>query len=480
MVDADEELPPDSHAPLRKMLATESVMAWRLPLVDVGREDEGCCYVPRLFRNAPGLFYVGRIHEQVFSSLEPFRREWGLDNCLGKAVLRHHGYRTDVCQARSKTARNLRLLEQAVLESPKDANLRMNYGLELVRSGQAERGLPEYQTAFELLSARANSDVVPELREMLLNQFTAQLLRATQFAEVIQILTSPLAQSQGLTASLHFALGLACMKLNRFRDGADQMRACIDRRRMQSLAPINVEIHKAGPRHCLALCLERLQDPEGARDQLRLAIEEDPQSFQVRFDYARILAVTGQGDQALHLLFALAQKRPQDIPTWVLGAQIALSCAEYLEVGLEWTAEAIRQAPADATILQQRAETLTLAERCAQALPLWRQLAAHKAPALLAPLVICETILNQNDSLLLVDNETAVSQEFVKWYRRLLQFRAYRTIELLNARLDNLRSILPSAARWLDRALAELGSGPSEGSNREVPKFQKPTTTRLF
>ena len=59
-------------------------MAWRLPIIDVGREGEGCNYVPRLFRNAPGLFYVGRVHEQVFTSVEVRRKEWGLDNRLGE------------------------------------------------------------------------------------------------------------------------------------------------------------------------------------------------------------------------------------------------------------------------------------------------------------------------------------------------------------------------------------------------------------
>src|SRR5208282_3540864 len=102
MLDADEELPPESHEPLRRLLWDASVMAWRLPIIDVGREAEGCSYVPRLFRNAPALFYIGRVHEQVFSSLEVRRQEWGLDNRLGDAPLRHHGYRPEVVKDRNK------------------------------------------------------------------------------------------------------------------------------------------------------------------------------------------------------------------------------------------------------------------------------------------------------------------------------------------------------------------------------------------
>jgi tetratricopeptide (TPR) repeat protein len=479
MIDADEELSSESHAPLQAMLATKSVMAWRLPLVDVGREDEGCCYVPRLFRNAPGLFYVGRIHEQVFPSLEASRRAWGLDNSLGKAVLRHHGYRADVCQARGKTARNLRLLKQAVVESPRDANLRMNYGLELVRSEQLERGLPEYRTAFDLLSAALNSEAAPELREMLLSQFTTQLLKTRQFNEVTQVLTSPLAQAGGLTASLHFSLGLACIELNRFQDGADQMRACVAMRGIPALAPINGEIHKAGPRHCLAICFERLDNPEAALEQLRMAIEEDPESYSARFDYARLLAVNGQRERALHLLFALAHERPQDIHAWVLGGRVALSRFEFLEVAVEWTAEAIFQAPNDPTLRRQRAEALTLSEQCSQALPLWRQLEADHDPARTAALIICETILGENAFLPSPADEALVSQEFVRWYQRLLQFHAYHVVELLNARLNSLKSTLPSAFRWLNQALAETREGRTEGSKIQAPEnLHEPSSNR--
>ncbi len=181
ILDADEELPHESHAPLRKLLRQSSAMAWRLPIIDVGREDEGCSYVPRLFRNAPALFYVGRVHEQVFSSLEVRRRDWGLDNRLGDAPLRHHGYRPELVKDRNKIQRNLRLLEKAIVELPNEPSLLMNYGLELTRSGNPEAGLAQYLKALDLMSALPASDIVPETREMLLSQLCTQLMARKQF-----------------------------------------------------------------------------------------------------------------------------------------------------------------------------------------------------------------------------------------------------------------------------------------------------------
>jgi GT2 family glycosyltransferase/tetratricopeptide (TPR) repeat protein len=415
MLDADEELPPENQAALRKLLRTDSVMAWRLPIIDAGREDEGCCYVPRLFRNAPALFYVGRVHEQVFRSLEARRQEWGLENRLGDAALRHHGYRPDVVKDRNKIERNLRLLEQAVAESPDEPNLLMNHGLELTRSGRLDAGIEQYHKAFEMMSRQPAALVVPELLEMLLTQMSTHLMAQKRFDELVRVLTSPLAKAEGLTASLHFSLGLAHFELKQFREAAGQMRQCLAKRGQPALAPINREIRKAGPRHCLALCLDQLGEPAAAAEEFRRALEEDPHSRPVRFDYARFQAAQERPIEALNLFFALAKEQPGEAQVWLQGGKVALTAPEFLEVALDWTAEALRHLPDDAAVVQQRAEALLLAGQCAAALPLWRRLQPSPNPAPAAALVICETVAGENEFSPAPDVELPVSREFVNW-----------------------------------------------------------------
>ncbi|HWD18472.1 MAG TPA: glycosyltransferase, partial [Verrucomicrobiae bacterium] len=76
-LDADEELLPAHRETLRREMANPDALAYRLPIINQGREDEGCSYVPRLFRNAPGLFFLGRVHEQAFSSIQVRCQQWG-------------------------------------------------------------------------------------------------------------------------------------------------------------------------------------------------------------------------------------------------------------------------------------------------------------------------------------------------------------------------------------------------------------------
>jgi tetratricopeptide (TPR) repeat protein len=250
-------------------------------------------------------------------------------------------------------------------------------------------------------------------------------------------------------------LGLAHLELKHFREAADQMRQCLARRGQPCLAPINPEIHKAGPHHCLALCLAHLDEPDAAAKEFALAIQDDPQSRPARFDYARFLVAREQPVEALNLLFELAHQKPEDSPVWLQGGQIALSRPEFLEVALDWTSEACRYLPQDLAILRQRAEVLTLANRCAEALPLWRQLRPESAPALAAVLVLCELVVGDAQFTPPTHLEAAISQEFLKWYQRLIQFNGRPTVETVNARIDLLQSKLPSAAHMLEEALAE-------------------------
>ncbi|MHB9007602.1 MAG: glycosyltransferase family 2 protein [Limisphaerales bacterium] len=456
MLDADEELSGEGRDLLRKMLRHDTVLAWRLPIVDAGREHEGCSYVPRLFRNAPGVHFVGRIHEQAFGSLEARRTEWGLDNRLGQAKLIHHGYTTEITADRRKIERNLRLLERAVQDSPDDPNLLMNLGLELARSGQEVAALERYRQAYEQLSRLPVTRVVPELRETLLTQFCTRLMAARHFEEIVTVLASPLARAHdGLTASLHFAAGLAATELERFEIAANHFRQCLARRAKPALTPLNPAIRTVAPRHSLAVCLARAGDLQGARSVFQAALEEEPTARPLRFDYLDFLARNGQAVEALQECHRLVNADASDTQAWWKGGQIALSQPGFLEVALDWTEAAFAQHPSHDEILNQRAAALLLAGQCAEALRVWNRSGNPRDANAMAARVISENVTGRSAFAPADVDEAAVSREFIQWYRRLIEFGATGVVEQLNANLPGLERVLPTGARLLSAALAE-------------------------
>ena len=459
MLDADEELPPAQHAKIRAHLNETDVIAFRLPLVNVGQENEGRSFVPRLFRNAPEVFFHGRIHEQVFSSLLPLAKKWGLRTALGAAELKHHGYTNELVRDRNKVERNLKLLRLALADNPQDVNLLMNLGLELVRSEDLPGGIAKYREAFALMSLQPAAAVVPELREALLTQFTSQLHKVRGHEEVVRVLHSPLAKNGGLTASLHFALGLSLFELKNFAGASEQMRLCLAKKAEPALTPINVDLHSSAPWHCRALCSARLGEKAEAEKFFNTAVGIG-QRAEARIDFAKFLAEQNRGLEALQQLHPAVAADAQCLAAWRLGGQIALGKNEFLEFAQDWTGEAVKFFPQDSTIQAQRAESLLLTGKTGEARPLWQTVWKKDAlPRSAAALILCSLC---NDEPVFAPGtpaeEEQTSRVFIGWYQRLVGAGAQSVVLKLNQELEKLSAALPSAAKMLRDAFAEAAA----------------------
>jgi glycosyltransferase involved in cell wall biosynthesis/predicted Zn-dependent protease len=457
MLDADEELPEPQHAQLIADMKCATTIAFRLPLINAGQENAGHSYIPRLFRNAPEVFYCGRIHEQVFPSLLVPAKKWGLKTALGTAEILHHGYTKEMVQDRNKIERNLKLLQAAVVEDPEDVNLVMNLGMELVRSDQLQEGIVKYRQAFRMMSGQRPEALVPELREVLLTQFTSQLYKVRAHEEILEILSSPLAKHSELTPSLHFALGLAHFELKQFREAADQMRQCLGQRQQRSLTPINTDIHTAAPHHCLALCLAELGEVAAAEQAFTAALAATGHVEAARLDCAKFLRAQKRHVEALQQLHALVTANSRNVAAWQLGSELALGRPELLKFALDWTAEASKTLPENPLLAAQRAEALMVNNQAQAAAPIWEQLwRSEPEPRTLAALLLCETASGQlahapSDSRA----EKATSVEFILWYQKLIATRAKPLIVRINGQLEPLARVLPTAAEMLQNALSE-------------------------
>ncbi len=457
MLDADEELPSAQHAKLLADMKNSDVIAYRLPLVNSGLESEGRSFVPRLFRNAPGAHYIGRIHEQVFNSLLPLTKSWGLKVEMGTAEILHHGYNKEMVRDRNKIERNLKLLRQAYEENPTDVNLTMNLGLELVRSEHLADGIAKYREAFQLMSEMPSASVAPELREVLLTQFTSQLYKIREHGEVVQILTSPLAKVSGLTASLHLALGLSQFELKNYHEAAEQMRQCLAQRKQPALSPINTDTLTSMPNHCLALALAKTNDIAGAEKAFEAALKENGLTENVKADYAKFLAGANRPVEALQKMHELVATNCTNSALWRIGGEIALSHPELLDFAGKWTGEAMRYAANDSAVVAQRAEVLMLSGDIAAASELWEKIySTRQEPRSLAALILCEMIESQTTHAPEEgQEESATSREFIAWYQRLITMRSKAVLGRLNEQLDKLSRALPTAAKKIEAALAQ-------------------------
>jgi glycosyltransferase involved in cell wall biosynthesis/Tfp pilus assembly protein PilF/GT2 family glycosyltransferase len=457
VLDADEEVSKAHHSALRALLTQANTLAYRLPLVDVGREDQGVSQVPRLFRNAPRQFYVSRIHEQVYASLEINRETWSMENRFGDAQLLHHGYQTEVVKSRNKVQRNLRLLEQANEEYPNDVNLLMNLGLELWRSGQHGYGIGYYEKSYMAMLQYPYSQTPQELREVLLTQYASHLLTLKQNEDVVTIFNDQAILPKDRTASHYFIQGLAESALQRWEACATSLQQCLKLRNQPALTPIHQDIRGGTPGHCLAHALRKLGRTTDANKAYEQSLQDAPLNEAARVEFAAFQAESGQIIPALTLLHEGIQLDPNQPKVWEVGSAIALRHKDSHEFALDWSGEALKHLPDNPILKRQRAETLLLNGHVGDALPLWIELSKNNDDASASGLILCQLFTGEPLSGLPPNRERAVSQDVIRRYRQAVELGLDGWIQAFHERLGTLHQALPSAARLIEQVVAASG-----------------------
>ena len=227
------------------------------------------------------------------------------------------------------------------------------------------------------------------------------------------------------------------------------MRQCLAKRSQPALSPINPEILKAGPHHCLAMCLTVLKEFAAAREAYEAALTADPASFAVRFDFARFES-NDRPVEALKLLNQLASEVPSEPRVWQLGAQIALSRPEYAAFACDWTSEAVKNCPDNEAILLQRAEALMLNQQLDEARPVWKSVSVSARQR--AALALCELVTGGDISPISAQDEPAISQEAIHWCRQWIRYSAHSVLFQVHERMEKIRLTLPRFVQIWEKA----------------------------
>ncbi len=139
MLDADEELLPESHDLLQNCIADNRVLAYsilRQDLIDPSRPDLFTeMYQLRLFRNLAEIRFAGRFHHHFCPSLEELAQHRGLALRSSEVRLRHDGYVSTAKAAKNQRA--VRLLELELSDRPGQFYYLVQLGLTRLALGDA-------------------------------------------------------------------------------------------------------------------------------------------------------------------------------------------------------------------------------------------------------------------------------------------------------------------------------------------------------
>ena len=339
-LDADEELSPTEKVELPRLLIQTQISLYRLPLINTHQGEKSQSYVPRLFRNPPGLMFYGCVHEGVLSFIEKICNPWQLSIDFCNLKILHHGYEPAVMKEKNKIQRNHDLLRKAILKNPNEFYFHMQLGLELGRMGKKEESFQEYAEALRLAETVSLNKITPEVRETLLTQYSAYLIAERRFTEVIEVLTGVLAKSGPLTASHLMVRARAYIHLKQPIEALNDAELAHSYRMNGTLFPSAINPQSLALEAMMAEVFFINQRYPEALDYFSVALKADQPELRTILAYSECLDRSGKTGEALEYLHDIILNRSNIPAIWIHGASLLLRHEGLKAVAAEWIAEA--------------------------------------------------------------------------------------------------------------------------------------------
>ena len=149
-LDADERLHPPFHPLVKQAISSTNIDAFYVRVSsEVGEMLGSMPHVqayPRLFRRKPGVYFTGRIHEQITPAIRQINGQFGLLD----VEIEHLGYNLTQDEMVAKVKRNLESLKEQVADEPQNAYARFQLGQTLIIAGEIKSGKEQLHKALEI------------------------------------------------------------------------------------------------------------------------------------------------------------------------------------------------------------------------------------------------------------------------------------------------------------------------------------------
>jgi len=277
-LDADDVLPPDQHARIKKLMESPIDHAFYFTLENVGG-DTSTCYQLRMFPNVEGITFEMPVHEQVTPSL----RRLGVTKHLFVDVkVIHTGYTSEEVIAQKKQ-KYLKILERWVEGHPEDYLSRAHIALIYHTSGRADDAIREYENVIY------ESPCADESQYMYLNSMVflgRSYMQKSQYDRAIELFEQVL-ESEPNHNLAHASLGECYTYLHQPDNAIHHLERAKDTINT-SFFPLEVQNIRYYMRYFLGKNLERKEQIEDALNEYQAAIKIRPNEMDALVSLAKL------------------------------------------------------------------------------------------------------------------------------------------------------------------------------------------------
>ena len=318
-LDADERLVAESQAGLRAGIERGRFDYATVAIESLVGGETLITRAIRLYRNYPGLRFLGRVHEQIAPALHDLEARFPLRRAEADIRLIHLGYDPALFAARGKEERNARLVDVELSERGDNAYVRLKAGEALFARGKFEAAL---EPIADGLAATWRAIDAGEADALILEE------PVTLHAACLVALSRPeealatLAKTHGRlapTANTLYLEGVGLWALG--RAGAKEklvaaMRAPDGRGELFTLP----EVRGATPPFLLGSLALAEGDAAQARAWFEVALAREPGHREARLGLAEALFHAGSPAGAVQTLSGALASDPSDLRSWQAGA----------------------------------------------------------------------------------------------------------------------------------------------------------------
>ena len=309
VLDADEELDPGSHEPLRLLRGVPADLTglWvRCNNLSDDYKGTGVSShaLVRFFPNNPRVRYVSPIHEFITTDGD----STGIDARVSPLSITHHGYLSEIVKLRKKSERNLELVKAATEQAPDEPFNWYNLGTTSMLCGDMPGAIEAFEK-MRVMVGDTQRGFIPNALAQLSDLYT----ECGDYARAVDAANDSLRKAPHF-ANAHFSLGRALAKQSRYAEARAAFEAAIadaahaDR---QFVVDDEVSIWKAHSEIGSSYGYEG--NDSAALEWFDRALANRPLVVPVRMNRAKALERLGRYDEAEAVLKALADDEPGDV-----------------------------------------------------------------------------------------------------------------------------------------------------------------------
>jgi tetratricopeptide (TPR) repeat protein len=450
VLDAEERLLEEEREKLEKLMRSRSALDYAVEI----RYDpeEIACLEIRLFRNAPGVRFRGRVFEEIRPSLKETRARFGLESLRSELrIERSVGGPTRGFWRRHRETL-ARVLQRNAEEDPENPYVMLDVARLALENGEAARAL-EIVRQVRRGWPESGSEPDEGEQEEIATLEGCCLMRIERYDELAGLLREHHAAYEPTRNTL-FLEGVVRRATGDPTGAIESLHRCLDEKRPASFVPPLDEVRGAGAANMLGAAMIDLGRLDEAGEAFRDALSREPENLEAELGLVGLRLADGEIQEVLASLDRLVRERGDQPGVWAFGSIVLNRVPDLAPTARAWMEEACSRFPGNPGFRRGLGEAHLRCGEAREALEAWDGLPPGETSDL-AGTFAARLVAGGDLPDVAEDRRAEIGDGVLEWFRTWIACSAYEALDRALLEIERAQPVLPDltgmTAGWLEK-----------------------------